>query len=350
MKQSFKVLQRGFLKGFGFLSYLWLFLFTLVALTFPFWAQESGLDADLKKAYTPPFVSTSNFLGTDHLGRDVLLSLLYSCRTAWFLAFPPMVIATMIGMATGTGAASFRSKGATVSSSLFLSMPLFLIGCLYLWTIIKENSLVPLLDQLGAFAVFAAGLAVLMLAAILLQLVLKWLPVFQKDLQIPVDALFLKLTDFWATFPKLLLLLLLSLFTSPSLYGMMGWITITFWVLPGRITRALTLQVQQKPFLEAAKAVGIPQSTIFFRYIFPALQGPLLVNFCFSAAGLLGIGSTLAFLGIGLPPEVPSWGKMLAGARFSLEAWWLLIFPASVLLLSILSLQSIGHQISSRKN
>nr|WP_242693150.1 ABC transporter permease subunit [Sabulibacter ruber] len=169
-----------------------------------------------------------------------------------------------------------------------------------------------------------------------------------KKVTIPVDEGLQKIIGIWATFPKLLLLLILTLFTPFSILTLMFWICATYWVLPARVSRGMVLQLQKESYYETAQALGIPFKRVFTHFMWPQLKGPLLTNFCFAASGLLGIGSTLAYLGIGLPADVPSWGKMLANARFSLEAWWLIAFPSVVLLASIFSLQVIGHKFSSQ--
>ncbi|WP_460893031.1 ABC transporter permease subunit [Rufibacter soli] len=170
-----------------------------------------------------------------------------------------------------------------------------------------------------------------------------------KTLNVPVDGALQKIIEIWSTFPKLLLLLLLTTFTPFSVVSLMAWIGATYWVLPAQVARAIVLQIKQEPYFEATTSLGIPFHRVLLHHLWPSMKGPIITNFCFAASGLLGIGSTLAYLGIGLPADVPSWGKMLASARLSLEAWWLFAFPALLLLLSIFSLQSLGNKYSTKK-
>ncbi len=322
----------------------WLFLFTAAAVIAQVQVgQGQQLLATPEAAYLPPFVSMDHPLGTDQLGRDVFLYLLHGCRTSWLLAIPPLLGATAMGIVAGTGAALLGNTGLRISVTRLLAGGMALTVLVYLLPVIKfwwQDW--PTYLQIALSAAGALVLLRLLFSAKGPENKKK-----RKEIALPVDEALQKLIGVWASFPKLLLLLLLTLFTPFSVVSLMVWIAVTYWILPARVARAMVLQLRQEPYYETAQALGIPFWRTFTHYLWPSLQGTLLTNFCFAASGLLGIGSTLAYLGIGLPADVPSWGKMLATARFSLEAWWLIAFPALFLLTSIFSLQSLGHFFSS---
>ncbi|RNI24970.1 ABC transporter permease subunit [Rufibacter latericius] len=327
------------------LSILWLALFSAAALVSQvLLMQGEEVMAVPEQAYLPPFTSPEHLLGTDQLGRDVFFYLFLSCRTAWLLAIPPLVIATIIGVLLGTGAAILGNQGLKIPASKLFKGCLLLFIYLALFQIV--HSWPPFQELSFRKWVFNAGFLLLLIF------------IFShkggspegkktKAVKIPVEEGLQKMITIWSSLPKLLLLLILTVFTPFSMITLMGWIGVTYWVLPARVSRATVLQIKKGPYYETAKGLGIPFNRIFITYIMPSLKGPILTNFCFAASGLLGVGSTLAYLGIGIPADVPSWGKMLATARFSVEAWWLLLFPALVLLASIFSLQIIGHRLSS---
>ncbi|WP_377063939.1 ABC transporter permease subunit [Rufibacter immobilis] len=334
-----KVLFKSFTLA-GKISLLWLLLFTMAAI-FAHWAILQGreIEATPELAYLPPFTNPAHLLGTDQLGRDVLFYLFLSCRTAWLLSFPPLVLTTILGVAGGTGAAILGNSGMTINRVNFYVSLFLLLVFLYLSPVL--DGLVPIrYIPLASTAYWLTCMGLL-----LYFLIFRGSPSkVSKHITIPVDEVLEKSINIWSTLPKLLLLLLLSAFGTFSLYSLVGWICLGYWVLPARVARTTVLQIKQEPYYETAKALGIPFQTKFLNFIWPALQGPILTNFCFAASGLLGIGSTLAYMGIGVPADIPSWGKMLANARFSVEAWWLIAFPAALLLVSILSLQTIGQQ------
>lgn len=327
----------------------WLSILTTIALTYSYWPNTSKSSfLNPEHAYAPPFQSAQSILGTDQLGRDLLFYLLHACQTAWFITFPPLIIATAFGLFLGFLAGYYGNSGLHfplrhVLLALFILCASMVIHPLYQWCV------APWLfsESFGnnTISLFLFGAFWVALFFLLNQLGQKRL---KKVISVPIDLWVTRAIDIWSTLPKLLLLLLLSAFTPPSLWSLMGWIAISFWVLPARLTRSKVRELKSEPFIEAAQAMGLSTKQIFLKHFGPSLKGPLLTNFCFSASGLLGIGASLAYLGIGLPPEDPSWGKMLSIARFSVTAWWLLFFPALFLLLSIFSLQTLGHKFSSK--
>lgn len=341
--------QNWFVKILAFWPLGWLFVFTLIAFTFSWWPQATdGTFIQPEIAYLPPFQEKNYLFGTDQLGRNLLFYLLQACQTAWLLTFPPLILSTGAGMIMGFSAGYYGNSGLRVSRWTLVFSALILAGSLifypiYYWRV--SFYFVP--------AGFESGFKIVLYVVfwVLVFFGLRFLgrKISSKKVSLPLDLWLTKAVETWSTLPKLLLLLLLSALTSPNLFVLMGWIAVSFWVLPARLTQSKVRELKSKPFLEAAVAMGLPTRTILVKYILPSLKGPLLINFCFAASGLLGIGASLAYLGIGLPPEDPSWGKMLANARFSVTAWWLLLFPSLFLLLSIFSLQTLGHKLSLKR-
>ncbi|WP_066832023.1 ABC transporter permease [Rufibacter ruber] len=327
---------------------LWQFAFFIIAcLAYIF--DEDSVTSNLQETYLPPFVSNAHVLGTDHLGRDVLSSLLLSCKTAWWLTFPPLLLANILGVSLGAAAATLGNHHLKCTIASLVRWFLFSFLVWYSWELQRQQLLSPLLSAEFSNYSFLLSLLVSWVLSYVLYKILLLLPLFRKKSTIPVDSCFQKISDLWSTLPKLLLIVLLSVFAAPSLASMVVWISLSYWVYPGRLTRTALLSLRQEPYIEAAIALGTPPLPLFRRHLWPTLKGSLLVNFCFTASGLLGVGATLSFLGIGLPSAVPSWGKMLSVARLSLEAWWLFAFPAVFLLLSVLSLQVIGSRLSFKR-
>jgi peptide/nickel transport system permease protein len=95
------------------------------------------------------------------------------------------------------------------------------------------------------------------------------------------------------------------------------------------------------PFVMAAEAVGLPPLRILRRHIWPVIWPVLLARIPLSIALIIGLETTLSFLGVGLPPEVASWGRLLASSRLAPNAWWLIVCPGSAIFLTIWSLQAL---------
>ncbi|MBC3542319.1 ABC transporter permease [Rufibacter sediminis] len=328
------------------LSITWLILFTAAALISQVfvWQGKQAM-ASPEQAYLTPFSSLEHPLGTDQLGRDVLFYLFLSCRTAWLIAIPPLLLATGIGVLLGTGAAILGNHGLKVSVINLLLLAFLVLAYLFVFPVLHHYP--PFQGYTLLYWVYYGSAAFLVYVVLSLDISARF-SFLQKKVAVGVDEGLQKVITIWSSLPKLLLLLILTAFTPFSMLTLLGWICATYWVLPARIARANVLQLKKESYYETAEALGIPFRRVFTYFLLPSLKGPILTTFCFAASGLLGIGSTLAYLGIGIPADVPSWGKMLAVARYSVEAWWLLVFPAFFLLASIFSLQVIGHHFTTR--
>lgn len=169
-----------------------------------------------------------------------------------------------------------------------------------------------------------------------------------------VDNALMRLTDLFLSLPQLpLLLLIIYLFrdTVRSFAGpelgiflliilVIGGLT---WMSTARLVRAGFLSVKERAFVQAARSLGARPVRIVWRHILPNVIGPVIV------AATLGVGnaiiteSTLSFLGIGFPPDVPTWGRMLFDAQnYIASAPHLVIFPGLAIFLTVLSVNYVG--------
>ncbi|MFO7271505.1 ABC transporter permease [Sphaerobacter thermophilus] len=169
-----------------------------------------------------------------------------------------------------------------------------------------------------------------------------------------IDSSLMRLTDLFLALPTLpLLLLVIYLFRDPMqktfgvLIGMfiliVGVIGVLSWMPVARLVRAEFLSLKEKEFIEAARCMGAGTASIIFRHILPNALSPVIV------AATLGVGSaiitesTLSFLGLGFPPDTPTWGRLLYEGQEYIEiAPYLVLFPGAVIFLSVLSINYIG--------
>jgi peptide/nickel transport system permease protein len=130
----------------------------------------------------------------------------------------------------------------------------------------------------------------------------------------------------------------------PGLVNLILVLGIGQWVTYARIVRAQTLSLREKEFVEAARAMGDSTSSIMFRTILPNIVAPLTVIASFNVASVILAEASLSFLGLGVPPETPTWGSMLAQSRDQLIAnkWWLAVFPGMAIVVTVLSFNIIG--------
>ncbi len=149
--------------------------------------------------------------------------------------------------------------------------------------------------------------------------------------------------DVLMAFPALLLALVLMTLLERSVTNTIIVIGIVYATTTARILFGMTLKLKGEVFVDAAICSGAGHGSILFRHILPNLISPLLVQASFIFAFAQLQAAALDFLGLGLPPEVPSWGNMLSEERiYVTRAPWLLIFPGALIILSVFSMNLVG--------
>jgi peptide/nickel transport system permease protein len=169
-----------------------------------------------------------------------------------------------------------------------------------------------------------------------------------------LDSLLMRITDLFIALPQLPLLLLISFLYSDKLKKLFGVETgilvlivlvigILNWMAVARLARASFLSLKEKEFVEAARCIGATSSSIMFKHILPNVLSPIIV------AATLGVGSaiitesSLSFLGLGFPPDVPTWGSMLFVGKDQLPfAPWIAVEPGLLIFLVVLSINYMG--------
>jgi peptide/nickel transport system permease protein len=120
-------------------------------------------------------------------------------------------------------------------------------------------------------------------------------------------------------------------------------IGILNWMPVARLVRASFLSLKQKEFTEAARCIGVSRQSIIFRHIMPNVLGPVIVAATLAVGGAIITESALSFLGLGFPPDVPTWGRLLNDSINFMEiAPWMVLFPALMIFLAVLSINYIG--------
>lgn len=218
-------------------------------------------------------------LGTDDLGQDLLARMLYGGRISLAVGFAAMLVAVLIG------------------------------------------------TTVGAVAGIASG---------------------------AVDAALMWVTDLFLSLPELpLLLLVIYLFREPlrALVGAEMGIFILIvaviggfrWMPVARLVRAQFFSLREKEFVEAARALGASTPRLVVRHILPNALGPVIVAATIDIAAAIIAESTLSFLGLGFPPDVPTWGRLLYDAKDQLDyaPHWAL-FPGLAIFLTVLTINFVG--------
>ncbi len=169
-----------------------------------------------------------------------------------------------------------------------------------------------------------------------------------------LDAALMWVTDLFLSLPQLpLLLLLIFLFREPlkKAFGLEVGIFILIvlviggfrWMPVARLVRAQFFSLREKEFVEAARALGASTSRQVLRHILPNSLGPVIVAASIDVAAAIIAESTLSFLGLGFPPDIPTWGRILYDGRdyMDLAVHWAL-FPGLAIFLTVLTINFIG--------
>ncbi|MEX2146238.1 MAG: ABC transporter permease [Candidatus Rokuibacteriota bacterium] len=223
--------------------------------------------------------SAAHLLGTDDLGQDLLARMLYGGRISLAVGVAAMLIAIIIG------------------------------------------------TLLGAISGYVGGVA---------------------------DHALMRITDLFLALPQLPLLLLIVYLFRDALKTVLGPEAGVFvmivavigglrWMPVARLVRAQFLSLREREFVEAARGLGAPALRQVWRHILPNALGPVIVAATLDVAAAIIAESSLSFLGLGFPPDIPTWGRILFDAKDNLDfaPHWA-IFPGTAIFLTVLSINYIG--------
>ncbi|WPZ36858.1 ABC transporter permease [Thalassobaculum sp. OXR-137] len=271
------------------LALLVLAALALAALFAPMIEAAMGLDSeavDLFNRLTPP--SAEHPLGTDELGRDLLLRLLEGGRVSLSVGLSAALVASGIGTLIGLASGFLGGRLDTVLMRIadgVIALPLL-----------------PLLIVLAAVDLSKLG--------------------------VPPD---------------------MAQSQTASLVRLVVLVSLVGWPVTARLVRASTLSLRKREFVSAARALGYSPWRIALRHVLPNALGPILVAATLSVGNVVLFESVLSFLGLGVRPPTPSWGNMLTGAQELIwEAPRLAIWPGVLIFATVVSVNLLGDALRDR--
>lgn len=322
-------------------------------------------------------------LGTDELGRDVFARMLQGAKVSMAVGVVSVGIAIALGVIMGgvagfygdrrLGAATLLGALAGLGAALWLwevlgALPLggaCAGGLAGLWRAGRSVYRMGAAMLLGAMA----GFAISPLGPDAASAFSLWLGVFSvalsfllggiaghwseksellrplRPLRLPrIDAFFTALVDVQLSFPTFFLILTVIALLPPSIWNIMVVIGVTGWVGPARFVRAEIFSLRERPFIEAAVAMGAGDARLIFGHLVPNAMAPVLVSATIGIAGAILVEAGLSFLGFGVPPPDATWGNILAdGKKFLFDAPWLTLIPGISILLVVLAFNLFGE-------
>jgi peptide/nickel transport system permease protein len=158
-----------------------------------------------------------------------------------------------------------------------------------------------------------------------------------------VDLVITKLLEVFLTIPFVLLALVVMALFGQSLPILIAVICLNRWIHYCRVIRTEVLSLRERDFVAGARALGATHTRIILRHILPNTVASLSVISTFSLATIILIEASLSFLGLGVPPTIPTWGSMLNEARpYMNPAWWTSVFPGLAIFLTVLGVNLLG--------
>lgn len=158
-----------------------------------------------------------------------------------------------------------------------------------------------------------------------------------------VDEAIMRVVDTFLSFPPLLLALAISAALGPTLTNMMIAIAIAWWPWYTRIIRSEALSVKEKPFVEAAEAMGKSKIKIAFKHVLPNSITGVIVQSSMDFGSIIIYAASLSFLGLGAQSPTPEWGRIIATHRdYFLTQWWTVVFPGLIILIFVFCFNIFG--------
>lgn len=292
-----------------------------------------------------------HWLGTDDIGRDITAGLIHGTRIAFIVGIISMSIASFIGILLGAIAGFYGDDKIQLSrAAVIMGILFFFVGWFYAFMTrsydLSDAIGDSILSFLGQFSISLLIFFGALLVGYLLSFILKIIPFFRTKVNIPVDIIVQRMIEILVSIPRLFLIIAVIAISKPGIVLIMVIIGLTSWTEIARFIRAELLKVRNLEYIEASEALGYSRWRILFKHAIPNAIAPVLITVAFGIAAAVLIESSLSFLGIGVPAEVVTWGKILAKAQGSKSQLWVAIFPGIAIFLTVTLFNLIGEGLT----
>jgi peptide/nickel transport system permease protein len=161
-----------------------------------------------------------------------------------------------------------------------------------------------------------------------------------------LDDVIMRCMDVLFAFPAILLAIAILAVLGPGITNVMIAIGIVYTPIFARITRASVLSVREEVYVRAARSIGVGDLRLLRLHVLPNVTAPIIVQTSLSLAFALLSEAALSFLGLGVQPPDPSWGRMLLEGRgFVQQAWWMGVFPGAAIFVTVLAFNVLGDAL-----
>lgn len=312
-----------------------------------FYYSSQDQKAGLVKPFTlSPDLNKTHWLGTDTYNRDVLSGLIHGSKIAIWVGLIASLFSALIGLLLGSLAGYYQNHTMRMNKYALLATLLFNLLTIYviIWNPYLFN---------GSKPVFRIICWLLVLQSIIngFRFSIRTAKAGKNEISFPIDSIIMKTMEIFQSIPGLFLLIcLISIIGSTNIFQLSLLIALLRWTSFTRLVRGETIKIKNTEYIQTAKALGISESIIIVKHIWPNLMKQLLIAFSYGVGASVLMEASLSFLGLGLAPDVVSWGSMLSQSRLQVNAWWLAVFPGIMISLLIGSCYTIGSYVIDKES
>jgi len=163
------------------------------------------------------------------------------------------------------------------------------------------------------------------------------------------DRILMRITDAMLAMPYILIAIVIVVVLGSSLQNIVGVIVFMTWAGYARMVRGEVLTIKQRDFVELARIAGCGRTRIIVKHILPNVFNTLIVLTTLSVGTVILFEAALSFLGMGIQPPTPAWGRMVSeGRSYITVAWWLCVFPGIAIMLTVLAVNLFGDWLRDR--
>lgn len=291
-----------------------------------------------------------HWLGTNKKGEDVLSGLIHASRISLTIGIFSMGVASIIGLILGSLAGYFGDYSLTTKRGTFWSVLLGIAAGYYYAFMVRGYVLSDAIGESGLLFLWELLLSIIVFILVvgifyLLGRTISKLPFLGKETNIPMDSIVSRFIEILISIPRIILILSIAAIAKPSIINIVLIIGFTGWTGIARITRAEFLKIRELEYIQAGRALGFDQTRVIFKHALPNGIAPALVVIAFGVAAAILIESSLSFLGVGVPPDLVTWGSLVSSGRENMGAWWLVIFPGFAIFLTVTVYNLLGEGI-----
>jgi len=286
-------------------------------------------------------------LGTTRDGGDVLAGLIHGIKYSLLIGILSMLLATIIGVLLGSMAGYYGNTGLKLKRGMFWSLCIGIFLAWFYAFYVRSYSLVDAFETGGGTLFMSLLISMLLFVLIILVFyfigkVISKLPYLKVIKPLRIDAMISRVIEINNSIPLFLVILVIAAIARPSFITLILLIGLSNWSGIARLTRGEFLRVSSLDYIQAARSLGLSNWRILFRHALPNAIGPALIAIAFGIAGAILTESSLSFIGVGVPPDTITWGKILSEAKESTSSWWLIVFPGAAIFLTVTMYNLIG--------